>query len=58
MSASVFDDPILGRLFDPGQVARCFELQAEIDAMLLFETALAKVQENAGLIPQGAAQAI
>ena len=58
MSASVFNDPILGRLFDPGQVARCFELQAEIDAMLLFETALAKVQENAGLIPQGAAQAI
>lgn len=51
MAASVFASPLLGRLFNTGEVGRLWSDSADIRAMLLVEGALAKVQGAQGIIP-------
>src|SRR5210317_499208 len=58
MSASVFDSPLYAHLFPTGDTGRLFSDSAAIRAMLLVEGALAKVQGEAGIIPQVSAAAI
>lgn len=58
MSISVFDHPWLGALLGDGETARHFSPEAELRAMLQFETALAKVEADLGVIPAAAAAAI
>lgn len=58
MSVSVFEHPILSGLLGDEAVAAQFTLPAEIAAMLRFEAALAVAEEEAGVIPKGAAAAI
>lgn len=50
MSGSVFDHPFLGDLFGDAEVAACFSVEADIAAMLDFETALAEAEAAEGLI--------
>lgn len=58
MTASPFDSPLYGRLFDTGECGRLFSDTAVVRAMLLVEGALAKVQGRMGLIPDLSAAAI
>jgi 3-carboxy-cis,cis-muconate cycloisomerase len=58
MTGSLFDSPLYGGLFPTGEVKRLFSDSAAIRAMLLVEGALAKVQGQAGLIPEISAAAI
>ncbi|MBV2360097.1 adenylosuccinate lyase family protein [Thalassococcus sp. CAU 1522] len=58
MPATPFDSAHLSGLFDAGEVARLFTDSAEIRALMLVEGTLAKVQGEAGLIPDTAARAI
>lgn len=58
MAGSVFDSPLLGRLFATGEVGRLFSDTAEVRAMLLVEGNLAKVQGDLGVIPEVSARAI
>ncbi len=55
MSISPFDHPILGALLGDAETARLFDFEADLAAMLAFETALAEAQAALGLIPQDAA---
>ena len=52
MSASPFDSLIHARLFGDAELARLFSDTAEIRAMMLVLGALAKVQGQAGVIPE------
>ena len=58
MAASVFDSPLYAKLFPTGEVGRLFSDSAAVRAMLLVEGALAKVQGEAGIIPEISAAAI
>ncbi|MEM9577994.1 MAG: lyase family protein [Pseudomonadota bacterium] len=58
MAASVFDSPLYAKLFPTGEAGRLFSDSAAIRAMLLVEGALAKVQGQAGVIPEVSAAAI
>ncbi|MGH6859121.1 MAG: 3-carboxy-cis,cis-muconate cycloisomerase, partial [Phyllobacterium sp.] len=58
MAASVFDHPFLSGLFGDDEAASLFTAEADIQAMLAFETALAGAQADAGVIPAAAADAI
>ena len=58
MTGSLFDSPLYSGLFPTGEVKRLFSDSAAIRAMLLVEGALAKVQGQAGVIPEISAAAI
>ncbi len=58
MSVSAFDHPILGALLGDAETARFFDFEADLAAMLAFETALAEAEAALGLIPDEAAARI
>jgi 3-carboxy-cis,cis-muconate cycloisomerase len=58
MSVSPFDHPILSALFGEEVVAAEFTFEAELAAMLRFETALAEAEASEGVISKEAATAI
>ena len=58
MTVSAFDHPILSALVGDDDVAAHFAFEAELAAMLEFETALATAQARCGLIPADAASRI
>jgi 3-carboxy-cis,cis-muconate cycloisomerase len=58
MSVSPFDSPILSALLGDAEVAAHFSVEADIRAMLAFESALARAQSTVGLIPAEAAARI
>jgi 3-carboxy-cis,cis-muconate cycloisomerase len=58
MTISALDSPILSALLGDDEVAGYFSLEADIRAMLEFESALARAQGSAGLIPMEAAARI
>lgn len=58
MSFSPFDHPILSGLLGDDATARHFSAVAEIDAMLVFERALAEAEAGEGIIEGEAAMAI
>ena len=58
MSVSAFDHPVLGALLGDAETARFFSFEADLAAMLAFETALAQAQAALGLIPPDAARRI
>ncbi|MCA0997866.1 hypothetical protein [Alloyangia pacifica] len=58
MSATPFDSTHLHRLFPAGDLAKLFSDSAEIRALMIVAGTLAKVQGEAGLIPETAAKAI
>ena len=58
MSATPFDSAHLHRLFPAGDLAKLFSDSAEIRAIMIVAGTLAKVQGEAGLIPETAAKAI
>ncbi len=58
MSVSAFDHPVLAGLVGDDAVASHFTVEAEIEAMLAFELALARAEEEAGLVPAGTTQAL
>jgi 3-carboxy-cis,cis-muconate cycloisomerase len=58
MSVSVFDHPWLSALLGDEEIARHFDVESELRAMLDFEIALASAQAEAGIIPVAASEAI
>ncbi len=58
MSVSVFDHLVLGGLLGDDDLAACFTVDAEIEAMLQFEVALAEAEEQIGLVPAGTGRAV
>src|SRR5579863_7405609 len=58
MTISTFDSPILSALLGDDEVAGYFSTEADIRAMLDFESALARAQGSVGLIPIAAAARI
>lgn len=58
MSISVFEHPWLSALLGDPEIARHFSAEAELEAMLRFEVALAKAEASVDLIPREAAEAI
>jgi 3-carboxy-cis,cis-muconate cycloisomerase len=58
MTVSALDSPILSALLGDEEVAGYFSVEADIRAMLAFESALASAQASAGLIPAEAAARI
>ena len=58
MSVSPFDHPFLSGLLGDDEIARQFSAQADLAAMIAFETALAQALADEGLIPGSAAKAI
>jgi 3-carboxy-cis,cis-muconate cycloisomerase len=58
MSISVFEHPWLSALLGDREIARHFTGEAELQAMLRFEVALAKAEADLGLIPAAAAESI
>ncbi|RWX80930.1 3-carboxy-cis,cis-muconate cycloisomerase [Neorhizobium lilium] len=58
MIVSAFEHPFLSGLLGDEEVTKLMSPQAEIDAMLAFEAALAKAQADEGLIPAEAADQI
>ena len=58
MSVCAADHPILGALLGDPELARLFALEAELEAMLCFERALAEAEAALGVIPCEASQAI
>ncbi len=58
MSVSAFDHPWLSPLLGDVETARHFTPEAELDAMLAFEVALARAEAAHGVIPAEAAAAI
>ncbi|EHK59053.1 3-carboxy-cis,cis-muconate cycloisomerase [Allomesorhizobium alhagi] len=58
MAVSPFDHPFLSGLFGDKEIEALLGIDAEIDAMLQFEIALAEAEAEAGLIPAEAASAI
>jgi 3-carboxy-cis,cis-muconate cycloisomerase len=51
---AVFDHPILSGLFGDEEIAPLLDAEAELRAMLAFESALAEAEADAGLIPHEA----
>ncbi|PZV35578.1 3-carboxy-cis,cis-muconate cycloisomerase [Mesorhizobium kowhaii] len=58
MTVSPFDHPLLSALLGDEEASRHFSVEAEIEAMLAFERALAEVEAENGLITREAAAAI
>ena len=58
MTVSPFDHPLLSGLVGDEEAARHFSLEADIDAMLGFERALAEAEAGCGVIPRDAETAI
>ncbi|MGQ2902005.1 3-carboxy-cis,cis-muconate cycloisomerase [Neoaquamicrobium sediminum] len=58
MTVSPFDHPFLSGLLGDEEVGSCFFVEADIAAMLAFETALAEAEAEEGLIDSGAAAVI
>ncbi|MFB9948519.1 3-carboxy-cis,cis-muconate cycloisomerase [Rhizobium puerariae] len=58
MSVSAFEHPFLSGLLGDEEAGRLFSAEAEIEAMLAFESALAKAEASAGVIPADAAERI
>lgn len=58
MTVSPFDHPFLAGLFGDDELVGYFSADADIRAMLVFETALAKAEAAAGVIPVKAAGCI
>ncbi|MGO6698957.1 3-carboxy-cis,cis-muconate cycloisomerase [Rhizobium ruizarguesonis] len=58
MTASPFDHPFLSGLLGDDEIAHYFSAEADIQAMLSFEAALAKAEAAHGLIPAEAARRI
>ncbi len=58
MTYSAFDHPILSGLLGDPEIAAFFSAEADVNAMLAFEAALATVQARHGLIPRDAAERI
>jgi 3-carboxy-cis,cis-muconate cycloisomerase len=58
MSVSVFDHPWLSALLGDAEIAQHFTTDAELQAMLAFEVALAKAEAEVGVIPAEAASDI
>ncbi|TPK98440.1 3-carboxy-cis,cis-muconate cycloisomerase [Mesorhizobium sp. B2-4-12] len=58
MTVSPFDHPLLSALLGDVGAARHFSVEAEIEAMLAFERALAQAEAESGVITQDAASAI
>jgi 3-carboxy-cis,cis-muconate cycloisomerase len=58
MSVSVFEHPLLAGLLGDETLAEHFSAEADIDAMLRFETGLAEAEERAGLVPEGTGEAL
>lgn len=58
MSASPFEHPFLSGLLGDAEMAPFFSAEADCRAMLAFETALAKAQGGAGVIPAESAGTI
>jgi len=58
MTISAFDHPILSSLLGDEEIAAAFSVDADIEAMLAFEAALARAEASAGLISAEAAARI
>ena len=58
MTVSPFDHPLLSGLLGDEEAARHFSVEADIDAMLAFERALAEAEAECGAIPSDAVAAI
>jgi 3-carboxy-cis,cis-muconate cycloisomerase len=58
MSVSAFEHPFLSGLVGDDEAGKLFSAKAEIDAMLAFETGLAKAEASCGIIPVEAADRI
>lgn len=58
MTVSPFDHPLLSGLLGDEEAARHFSVEADIDAMLAFERALAEAEAELGVIPRDAGAAI
>ncbi|TPM29813.1 3-carboxy-cis,cis-muconate cycloisomerase [Mesorhizobium sp. B2-3-3] len=58
MTVSPFDHPLLSALLGDVEAARQFSVEAEIEAMLAFERALAQAEAESGIITKDAASAI
>ncbi|TGQ52995.1 3-carboxy-cis,cis-muconate cycloisomerase [Mesorhizobium sp. M1C.F.Ca.ET.193.01.1.1] len=58
MTVSPFDHPLLSGLLGDEEAARHFSVEADIDAMLGFERALAEAEAECGVISEDAATAI
>ncbi len=58
MSITPFEHPFLSGLFGEEEVSRLFEAEADVEAMLLFESALAESEAELKLIPPEAASVI
>ncbi len=58
MTVSPFDHPLLSGLVGDEEAARLFSLQADIEAMLRFERALAEAEAECGVIAQDSGLAI
>ncbi len=58
MSVSVFDHPMLAGLLGDDMIAAAFTAEAEIEAMLRFEAALAQAEATAGLVPAATGDAV
>ena len=58
MTVSPFDHPLLSGLLGDEAAARQFSADADIAAMVAFETALAEAEAEEGVIPEAAASAI
>lgn len=58
MSVCPFDHPFLGGLLGDEEIAGYFSVEAEINAMLAFEVALARAEAKTKLIPDEVAAAI
>lgn len=58
MSAAPFDHPFLSGLLGDEEVSALFSAQADVEAMISFEIALAAAEAEAGVIPAEAGSAI
>ncbi|MFD1981148.1 3-carboxy-cis,cis-muconate cycloisomerase [Mesorhizobium newzealandense] len=58
MTVSPFDHPLLSAFLGDEEASRHFSVEAEIEAMLAFERALAEVEAENGIITKDAAAAI
>ncbi|CDZ34460.1 3-carboxy-cis,cis-muconate cycloisomerase [Neorhizobium galegae] len=58
MSVSAFEHPFLSGLVGDDETGQLFSVNAEIDAMLAFETGLAKAEASCGIVPAEAAERI
>ncbi|MDN5928948.1 MAG: 3-carboxy-cis,cis-muconate cycloisomerase [Hyphomicrobiales bacterium] len=58
MSVSVLDHPILAGLLGDREIAAFFSVEAELEAMLDFEAALAGAEAEKSIIPEAAGKAI